>query len=777
MQNTRLCSFFNSVSGWSIILVPVVALLGFVPFAPLWVEGSKVLVGGLLISIASIAYVIEGLLAKRFSLPHKHVLLGTGLYAGTTLVATLFAKAGELSLFGIGIEAWTITHIFAGLLFFVLVSIHARSVIVRKKLTYVLIFGALFGIVFQLVRIFSLGKVGSVSIFADPVTNLVGRWFDVGIVALLLALASIVFFAVKAHSRLMQVVTVLIFSVSFILFVIVSPLVGLLLFAVAALYVQKAISSTKTEDVKRKNIALQTLLVLAIFACVAFIFQGLTGRSPVFFQSQVMPTFAQTRADIAYRDFPTTFIGDSFAVVKSVAKESPVFGVGAGRFQEAWAEYRPVAINQTAWWATDFGIGSGILVTVSVMFGLLGLLGFLCFLGVVFRGLYKALSSEDISEKIFALSASVVWLYALVQTPSVGLMLVMFTLTGVTFSFKEGMTLFIAQGSHKVFAVVAALLVLILPVYGTFTRALALSYAIQAERAVVATPTRLMDAENALMKAVALAPHEVYYQALASVQQRTLTDISTKITNKEMAEAEGAQMYSKKLIEIEKSYSDSVKANPTSYVNYFRRAQFLSNFVGQGNDAMSTAIAFSDVQAARLLAPTNATIDILEAQLYLLKNNGDEAQKLLLEAINKKPNYTDAALILSQLKIKQGNLKDALVAAEYAVRTNVNSSQALYIYGRLQFEAKNYLAASQAFERIVLVDGSIPLELGRLLADSYAQLGSLEQARLAYEEILKVDPDNTEVKEILVKIQEATSQSAVPVESQMVSPSPKNKVQ
>jgi hypothetical protein len=118
MQNTRLCSFFNSISVWSIVLVPVVALVGFIPFAPLWVEGSKVLISGILISIASIAYAIEGLLAKRFSLPHKHVLAGTSLYAAAVLVTTIFTKGGELSLFGIGIEAWTVTHIFVGFLFF-----------------------------------------------------------------------------------------------------------------------------------------------------------------------------------------------------------------------------------------------------------------------------------------------------------------------------------------------------------------------------------------------------------------------------------------------------------------------------------------------------------------------------------------------------------------------------------------------------------------------------------------------------------------------------------
>lgn len=772
MQNTRLCSFLNSISVWSTILVPVVALLGFVSFAPLWVEGSKVLIGGILISIASVAYVLEGLFAKRFSLPHKQVLLGAGLYAATAFVATLFVKGGELSLFGVGVEAWTVSHIMAGLLFFILVATHARNAQVRQKLTYILVFGALISVLFQLVRVLSLGKVGTFSFFADPVTNTVGRWFDIGIVALLLTLVTTTFFALKANTRVSQVLTVFAFLVSFVFFVIVSPLSGLFLLAIAALLTRKIIAS-QAENTVRKILATRTLLIVSVFACAAFVFQGLTERSPLFFQSANVPTFSQTRADIVYRDFPTTFTKDSFVVLKAVAKESPIFGVGAARFQEAWAQYRPATLNQTAWWATDFGIGSSVLVTVSVMFGLLGLLGLLAFLYVVFLGLRGSLRSENVSEKVFALSSLVVLIYALVQTPSAGLMLVLFTLIGVTLSFREGTMLSLTNGVQKTYALVVAVLILAIPVYGTTTRALALSYAMEADRAVAATPARLSDAETALMKAAALVPHEVYYQALASVQQRVLADISEKVTNKELTEVQATDMYSQKLVETGTTYAQSIAVNPKNYVNYFRRAQFLSNFVGQGDDATSTAVAFRDVQTARTLAPTNPTIDILEAQLYLLKNDGEGAQKSLLEAINKKSNYTDAALILSQLKIKQGNLKDALTAAEYAVRTNVNNSQALYIYGRLQFEAKNYLAASQAFERIILVEGSIPLELGRLLADSYAGIGSYEQARLAYEEILKVDPNNAEVKEMLVRIQEVMSQSTLPPTSATTSPSVK----
>lgn len=772
MQNTRLSSFLNSVSIWSIVLVPLVALLGFIPFAPLWVEGSKVLISSMLISIASIAYVIEGLLAKRFSLPHMYVLLGAGVYAVTTLVATLLTKGGELSLFGLGIEAWSVSYIVASLIFFILVTIHAKSPEVRKRITYVLVFGALISIVFQLIRILSLGKIGTVSFFADPVTNTVGRWFDIGIVALLLILVSVIFYVLKANTRVRQVLTVCVFLIAFFFFAIVSPLSGLILLAIGAFLTRKMLISN-TEQTTRTNIGAQTLLVVSVFACAAFIFQGLTGRSPLFFQSELVPTFSQTRGDVVYRDFPPTFMADSFTVLKAVAKESPVFGVGAARFQEAWAHYKPVTVNQTAWWATDFAMGSGILMTVGVMFGLLGLLGLLAFLYIVIRGLVEALQRQNIIEKTFALSSFVVLVYALVQTPGAGLILVLFTLIGITFSFKEGGAILLPTNSRRVFAFVVAVLVVAIPVYGMTTRTLALVYAVNAEQALAATPARLSDAEASIIKAVALVPHEVYYQALVSVQQKALADISTKITSKELVETEGTQIYNQKLIEIVQAHDASIKTNPKSYGNYLRRAQFLSNFVGQGDDATSTALAFSDVQNARILAPTNPTIDILEAQLYLLKNNGDEAQKFLLEAINKKPNYTDAALILSQLKIKQGNLKDALTAAEYAVRTNVNNSQALYIYGRLQFEAKNYLAASQAFERIVLVDGSIPLELGKLLADSYAQLGSLEQARVAYEEILKADPNNTEVKEMLLKIQEASSQSPISNTSGTTSPSVK----
>ena len=744
--------------------MPIIALLGFVPFAPLWIEGSKVLIGGILISISAITYVLEGLFAGRFILPHKQILVGAGLYALTTIVSSWLVKGGQLSFFGIGVEAWTISHIIVGLLFFALVSVHARNVLVRQRLILVLIFGAIVTTLFQLVRIFSLGNIGTFSLFADPVTNSVGRWFDIGMISLILILVSATLFALKARTKFIQILTAIIFVISVVFFAIVSPLIGLILLALGALFLRNTVVAQIDDSSSTKNIASKTLLVVSVVAFAAFMFQGIAGRSPLFFQSVNVPTFSQTRADIAYRDFPMTFITDSVTVVKSTLKESPVFGVGAARFQEAWAKYRPMSNNETAWWATDFGIGSGAVVTVTVMFGLLGLLGLLAFLFVIFRGLIQSLRSLQVLERVSALFAMILWVYALVQTPSAGLMFVMLVITGITFSFKESLAVSVTQGSHKIFAFIIAILVLILPTYGVFSRTFAISYARQAERALSASPARTDDATSALKKAVQLVPHEVYFQALATVQQRDLSDLYTKIANQETSETDRAALTSQfdaKLAETTETYTRAIQANDKNYASYFRRAQFLSNFLGRADDETIFATAISDVKKAHELAPTNAVIDILEAQLHLAKDNGDEAQKLLLAAINKKSNYTDAAIILAQLNIQKGNLKDALTAAEYAVRTNVNNSQALYVYGRLQFEAKNYLAAAQAFERIIAVEGGIPMELGRLLADSYAQIGALEQARQAYEELLKADPNNAEIKANLLKIQEVTSASQV----------------
>lgn len=763
MQNTRTGSFLNSISIWSTILVPIIALLGFAPFAPFWVEGSKVLISGLLITVAAVAYVAAGLFGKRFSLPHVHVLLGTGLYALTVFCATLFVKGGQNSLFGIGIEAWTVTHIFAGLLFFILVSVHARNPQVRRRFIYVLIYGALISILFQLVRIGSAGVVGTFSIFTDPVVNTLGRWFDLGIVALLLTLVAVVTFVTKGYTRRMQIATLLLFIISFTFFVIVSPLAGLLLLALGAILVRYVLS-VHAEPSVRKSFATNTLLFVVVFSFVAFVFQGLTGRSPLFFQSENVPTFSQTRADIAYRDFPSTFISDSFTVVRATIQESPVFGVGASRFQEVWAKYRPLALNETAWWATDFSVGSGIVLTVSGMFGLLGLLGLLAFLFVIFRGILHSLRSNNLEEKMSALLAAIVWVFALVQTPSVGLMLVMFVLTGIVFSYKQEVVVVLAQKSHLALNFLVAGIILILPVYGVWSRTFALTYVMRSEQMVTKTSPQFTEAEALLKKVISIVPHEVYYQALATVQERELSLISTKIASKEIGEEERLQLselFNQKVNDTITTYTKSIAANKNNYASYFRRAQFLSNFLGQENDATIFATALADVKDARALAPSNATIDILEAQLYLQKNNPEEAQKLLLTAIEKKANYTDAAIILSQLKIKQGNLKEALTAAEYAVRTNVNNSQALYIYGQLQFEAKNYLAASQAFERALSVQGSIPSEIGALLAESYVQIGETGKAEETYEALLKIDPNNAQIKAILAKLKQPAPTSTV----------------
>ncbi len=764
IKRSYVTTFLSIISQWSTVLVPVVALLALIPVAPLGVEGSKVVLSGILVVLAVLSYVVSGIVSKSFRLPHVSLLTGLALYSGAAVISTLFSQGGVFSFFGIGVEVWTVSYICVAILFTYMVAVHAQKADWRNMILTVTFVSAVIAVAFQFLRIASSVEFGAFSIFTDPVTNTVGRWSDLGIVALLVLFTSFALFAFSRNlSRKMQGVHIGVFVIATNVFFVVSPLVGLFLLAFGAWSMLNlfSFSSEKTRQLTRH--ILQAFIVIGI---TFFVFQGMIGRSPLFFQNTSIPTFSQTSGDIVYSDFPSTFLRDSFLVAKSVFVESPVFGVGASRFQEAWAEYKPRSINETAWWSIDFSVGAGLLLHFFVLFGTIGILGLAGLLYVVCQRLYQGLHSLDNTEKYLALITGLLWVYALFQTPSAGLLLVMLMLTGVIFSYAR-------STEHKVhvlkpsalLGVLVALVLILIPTYSVISRTLALTYAMQAEQLATQVTPDLLQAEEKLKRVTSLVPHEVYYQAIAGVQVRGLSTIASQInSNQSLSQTERtalAQTFDTKVAETITTYTRALESNPQNYTNHLRRAQFLSNLTS-GREVNETlyATAVRDIQNAKALTPLNPTLNILEAQLALQKGDVGQAQALLLDAINKKSNYTEPALILAQLKIEERNLQDALVAVEYALRTNSNSSQALYIYGVLQFEAKNYFAAAQAFERLILVQGSISADTARLLADSYTQLGNVGGAKRAYEELLKLDPNNQEIKDILLKIQSGEADNA-----------------
>lgn len=90
--------------------------------------------------------------------------------------------------------------------------------------------------------------------------------------------------------------------------------------------------------------------------------------------------------------------GATWDVAKKVMSESnksSLLGVGPGLFGLAWGTHKDPSINQGLLWGVRFNQGASLLATIPATMGLLGILAFLLFLGVVTFVVLKGVLSAD----------------------------------------------------------------------------------------------------------------------------------------------------------------------------------------------------------------------------------------------------------------------------------------------------------------------------------------------------------------------------------------------
>jgi hypothetical protein len=184
---------------------------------------------------------------------------------------------------------------------------------------------------------------------------------------------------------------------------------------------------------KKEHASFPSLFVLAL--SLIFILSG--GSVSAFLSN----TFKMNMVDVR-PNFEVTM-----NLIGSAWKQNAAFGVGANMFKELWDMKRPVEINVTQFWATDFNFGSGFVPTVAITTGLLGLLSLLVFLVLYIYTGFKAIffSSTDSSFRYVASTTFFIsiflWAMSIIYTPSVAILALMFVFSGIFIGilFAEGL--------------------------------------------------------------------------------------------------------------------------------------------------------------------------------------------------------------------------------------------------------------------------------------------------------------------------------------------------
>lgn len=767
MKNKKISSFFSRVSIVATLLVPVIALLGFTHIPPLAIDGTKVVASGILIIIALFSYIITSCIEKKFVLPHPFLLVGISLAASALLVSTLFTTMPLGSLFGLGVETWTYANVVCALIYILLVSVHARTNNVRHIYTVTILAATSIAIVFYVLRLATGGMV-DFSIFSQSIIiNSVGRWFDFGFVAVLFALALLTYVVSSSASVLKRVFVWILIFCALCVFLITASLVNAFLLSVGSIILFSYIRKN-TDNTMHDRVTKMIFICIAIVSGLFFAFQAITAQSPLFFQGSQVSNLANSKYQIVYRDYPMTFDSDTLTVAIKTIKENPVFGVGMSRFDQAWSAYKPAAINNSGFWATDFSYGFGLPFSILVMSGILGLLGILAFFASITYTIYVSRGRIQSLRYYTLATLSVLGiLYVFVHTPSAGLLLTLCTIWGLTLSYAPQQEWDWTKSTLRKVTVIIVCLAALGLAYGVGSRTVSLAQGIYALRTV----DTLENVNKAIVRLESIAArniHSTYYQSLATLQQLRANQIINKIQTEEKTLSKEDRdtlldELNKSRTNIGKALEAAIENGPNNYNNYTQKAQFLGTLLttpvttesDKATLAQTYSFALDALKKARTLAPQNPNIDLLEAQIEIQQKKYENAQALLLQAIQKRPAYTDPVSLLARLQVVQGNIQLARIVAQAGLRADAsNPQQALFMYGQIEREAKNYAVAAQAFEQLVRIQGdNVSPDIARLLADTYVAAGAVAQAKPIYEQLLILYPKDTQLREILQQIE------------------------
>lgn len=672
-------NILDRVSYWSLFLVVVLMPVFFFPGLSVPIEISKgfLVVVGLAVSLISYlgARFADG---KIVMAKAPLFLAGLGVVVATFLSA-FFSSSVKASLFGIMLDTSTALFVLALFLLLLMSSIlfkdhnKARQVIFGSMLAFTVVF------LFQILRLIA-PHTFSFGVLDSKTDNIFGSWNSLGIMSGLSLIGSVIileFFNLKRQGKIM--ISLMAILSLFFMIAINFPLswnvVGI--FAMIIFVYKVSIYSKKDHESSKFQ-----------FPSYAF---GLVMVSLLFFMSgQFIGSYLPNTLGVSSIE-----VGPSLNATLSVGKSSlakdPLFGIGPNKFTEIWALYKPANINNTQFWDTAFSVGSGLLPTMAVTTGILGVLVWLAFIGLFLYFVFKVLfahNKEHIKWEVpfFVFSSTMLMVFSFFYSVSNAVFFLAFayigTAIGIIYTHMEKGEIhvsFLGDPRKSFFAILALILLMVISAGATFKYIEKFASVPYFRGALSAS--EITRAESSISKAVSLYPNDLYLRTFSQVYLIKLNSLASKQNLTDQDKSDVLDSFNKAQI----ASRGAVEYDPNNYINYRALATVYSTVAPLGvENAKEEAIKALDKAIA--LNPLNPGLQLNKSQIYLTTNQIKDAKTAAQRALELKPDYMDALIFLSQIAKKEGDKDEALKYAEQALQI-LPSNQDLIDYVN-SFKAK-----------------------------------------------------------------------------------------
>ena len=730
----------------------ILASLAFIPsvYAPLEMVKNIVITMGILIS--SIIYFISSFKSKSLFVPkHPLFIVACGIIM-SLIISTLLSTNVWKSLFGQGFEIGTVSTILVLFLAtFLTINLTRNN---KDRLLYV--YGAILVsfiilAIFHFTRFIAGPEILNFSVFKNTTSTILGKWNDLGIlsgIVMILSYVGLRFISPKKSIKILLIVVAIV-SAIFMLLVNSTIVWSVILITLCSISIFECyLSPTDAKGISGMMKRIPVLTSIIILIVIGVLWKG---------DAIVKPIITKLNIDQTEVNLPWQLTLD---ITSNTIKESPFFGAGPNRFGNQYLKFKPIIVNPTIFWNTEFGSGFGFIPSFAVTQGLVGILLWITFIVVFIYSGFKALKIKNDNLSKFFIASSFfsslfLWIVCLIYVPSHAVLLMTFILTGLFLAslVNEGSVSLvnISKDDNTVLRKFTPLILIVIFIvnilwFAVYTKkALALGY-FQGGIASLNMPDGqgLSKAEGNFKKAVELDKSDTFYQALSEIDILKITKLVQQIQANQQGDNKDALKEVTVLTEEALKYTrEAINIDPTNYYNYISEAR-----ISEVALSLQAPNAYEGVKSSYTNAlkynPYSPQIYLNMARVEASQNKLDDALRNIGASLQLKQNYLEAIFLLSQIQVNQGKIKDAITSVQVASQINNTSPLIFFQLGLLHYNDKNYQGAIDALNQAIKLDNQYA-NAQYFLGLSYARLNQLQDALIQFENLSKTNPDNQEV--------------------------------
>lgn len=735
------------------ILLAIIALIPllFLPLSTLSLDPLKTFV----LSITAVVFVLGIIILKikqdSFFVTKNILVVSVYGVILSALISTIFSNNVIISLFGRQPSDTS---------FFGVISLFTLSFVVYtffqdlKEKTRLFLTIYVSGILVVLIHLCSImiPFFPTFNFFVNNTINTIGSWYDLGLYALFIALSSVLVLQFLKHSKLYKIIGWVGLVTGVLSMIIVNSLIVLILGIIfSLLYIVFNAVMQHDFDVPHR-ISHEALIVLVV--CTVFLLIG--GKTGVLLNSALNIQTSEVRPSLI----------STLDVSRQVIQHDPVTGVGLDRFDTAWLLYRPVGINSSQFWDTDFITGYSTIFSVPITQGILGILAWLMLIGASIYFAFKLLfvPTEQKSDLFIYMYSAFGYMFFLstlvIYTPSIVLVGLTFIFFGLFFSnlkhaglikYKE---ILITQNPRISFAYILCLVLLLIGfVYVGYIHVSQYASRVIFERASVDFNQNrdIQKFEAKIQNSLFVYNSDVYTRTLS---QTGLLKINQITQDKSLTQEQAAAQFDATFRSTMDYARYSISYDTQSYANRISLINILKTFVSFGvKDAKDEALKV--IEATKQLTPNNPSLFLQAARVYALNNEYDLAIEQIKKAIELKPNYIDAAFLLSQIQVEKGEIDQAIGSIQSAIQIDLYNPNLRFQLGLLYYNQQNYSNAVIAFENAVKLSPGFA-NAKYFLGLSYYKNSQTANATAVFENLALQIPNNQEITLILNNLKAGT---------------------